>query len=100
MLKLIKVSSPGWEKNFHCTAALFFELEDVICNNCKINTFDEMKKSFEESELIGEFTDEAVQQELDSCCISGDYGSMSIEDKVHELLGTACGCEYMLEEGG
>ena len=41
-------------------------------------------------------TEEAIQLELEYC-IPKNYSEMSDEDKVFELLGTACGAEFMFE---
>lgn len=97
MYKLTKLSSPSWTRDVKDIDTLFTLVDSCVCDQCKINTYEGMKKSFEDNEHIDSFTDEDILMELEYCCVDEDYGDMSIEDKVDELLHTACGCEYMLE---
>ena len=98
MWLLTKCSSPSWEKSFTDIKELHKTLEGQICDGCKINTFEEMKASFQSSQVRGDFTDEDVRDELDFCSISENYDELSLEEQVDDLMGTACGCEYLLEE--
>lgn len=98
MYKLIKVSTPEWEEEREYIIEIFNLLNLCVCGNCKITSFAEMKKSFEDNILIDSFTDEDVQTEL-ICCVSKEYHRMSTKGKVNELLSTACGLEFVLEGG-
>lgn len=97
MFKLIKLSYPSWEEQKSSIEEVFSLLDSCVCSSCKINTYEEMEKSFIKSGYTG-YTKEDIEVELECCCVSEDYDSMSVEDKVSELLSTACGCEFMLEE--
>lgn len=97
MYKLIKCSSPSWEESRNTIEEIHTLLDLCVCNDCKINTFDEMKKSFENSEYVESFTDEDVQDALDLGSVSKEYDSMDTRGKVNELLSTSCGCEFVLE---
>lgn len=94
---LTKMSSPSWEKELNTYEDVFEVLDKCVCSSCKITSFEEMKSYFEDNEFIDSFTDEDVEDELDSCCVSEDYENLSVDEKGQELLSTACGCEYMLE---
>lgn len=93
--KLMKVSAPGWEEDFEDMSKVLVKLLPCICSMCMINNYDDMKNALEKYST--EVTAEDINTELECCCISDDYASFSEEDKVNELLGTACGCEYTLE---
>lgn len=98
MYKLIKLSSPSWEEQKGSIEEVFSLLDSCVCSSCKINTYEEMEKSFINSGYT-DYTKEDIEVELEYCCVNEDYDSMSVRDKVGELLSTACGCEFMLEKG-
>ena len=67
---LIKLSHPGWEKHFDSEQEAKVELFKYICNLCcRGDEFEDYKQyPVDENSSIG------------------------------EMLGTACGCEFMVEE--
>lgn len=69
-MKLIKLSAPGWEKDFVNEADCKAELYKHICNLCRAGT------EFEE------------------------YPEAPVDENstIDAMLSTACGCEYMIEE--
>ena len=74
-MKLIKLSSPGWEKDFDSETELKAELYSHICDMCRPG---EIYKDDGEEYVIWDPVD----------------GNSSIGD----MLSTACGCEYMVED--
>lgn len=77
--KLIKASSPGWEKEFPTKGDATKELHNHICKSC----------------LSGEL--EYVDSEAEN--------GMSVEKRtppdphsLDDLLATPCGCEYWFED--
>lgn len=73
MFRLIKASSPGWEKDFPTKVEACSELLRHICGEC----------------LAGEHRYVGVATE---------YGDIPDRKDIHALLGTTCGCEFWLEE--
>lgn len=73
MFKLIKASSPGWEKVFATKAEACAELSKHICCEC----------------LAGEHNYVGCPTE---------YRDKPNPLDINELLGTSCGCEYWFEE--
>lgn len=71
MFVLIKLSAPGWEKKFETEEECRLELRDHICNMCMA---DSEFAEFEEPVPLGE------------------------DASIGSLLGTACGCEFWVEE--
>lgn len=69
-LTLVKLSSPGWEKEFSSVEACVEELEKWVCSLC--------------------WRGEPAINPPDYCC-------MGPEDKLRELLCTACGYEFDVE---
>lgn len=70
MLTLIKLSAPGWEKQYTNEAELKAELYSHICNLCR------------RGDECPEFPQDPVNE----------------NSTVDEMLSTPCGCEYMVEE--
>jgi hypothetical protein len=66
---LIKLSEPGWEKSFTREDELRKELYGHICGLCR----------------RGDETEDYKQEPVDE------------NSSIDELLGTACGCEFMVE---
>lgn len=77
---LSKCSSPGWEKVYDTEYDARIELRSHICNDCMLGDYTYVG---ENGELITEegFDDEPVDP-----------------NNIHDLLGTACGCEFEYEE--
>ena len=71
-MKLIKMSSPGWEQEFETENELKQELFKWICGDCK-----EGNKEFDDD---GNLLYEGLPVNIDS--------------SVDEMLSTACGCEF------
>lgn len=71
MHRLIKVSNPGWEKEFETEADARAELLKYICKVC----------------LSGKeyYSGELVQEPAPN------------QNYIHDLLGTSCGCEFWYE---
>jgi len=70
MFTLIKLSAPGWEKQFTNESNLRVELYSHICNLCR------------RGDECPEFPQDPVNE----------------NSTVDEMLSTPCGCEYMVEE--
>lgn len=73
MFRLIKASEPSWEKVFATKADAAKELCHHICGEC----------------LSGEHNYIGCETE---------YTERPDRHNIHALLGTACGCEFWLEE--
>ena len=71
---LIKRSSPGWEKEFQTEEELKTELYSWICAGCKAGCYEEYDGIVHEESPI-------------------DWTS-----SLDEMLSTACGCEFCVEE--
>lgn len=95
--KLMKISAPGWEEDFEDMSQVLAMLLPCICSMCMINDYNTMRAALEDSFSAGVVTSDDIITELECCCISEEYESFNDEDKVYELLSTACGCEYNLE---
>lgn len=78
MHKLIKASSPGWEKEFSTIEEARVELLKHICGSCLAGELRYVDTSQEDG--FGVETREPPDQ-----------------DDIHSLLGTSCGCEYWYE---
>jgi hypothetical protein len=78
MLTLIKLSSPGWEKQFTNESSLKSVLYSHLCIDCR-----EGRKVY-----IGQ---EGFETEFDD--------PVNENSTIDEMLSTSCGCEYMVEEG-
>lgn len=72
MFTLIKCSHPGWEKTFETEEECRLELRDHICNMCMADS---------------EFAEDGVEPV-----------PLSEDAPIGELLSTACGCEFMVEQ--
>ena len=72
---LSKVSSPGWGKEFQMEEELKAELYSWICKDCK--------EGYEE-----EYEDELFFKSL----------PINIDSSLYEMLSTACGCEFRVED--
>jgi hypothetical protein len=70
---LIKLSSPGWEKEFQTEEELKTELYNWICKDCK--------------EGCDEEYDGFVHVEL----------PVDSNSSLGEMLSTSCGCEFYVE---
>jgi hypothetical protein len=78
MHKLIKASSPGWEKEFGSQKEATAELLKHVCKSC----------------LAGEL--EYVDSEAEDG-FSVELGKKPDPSDIGALLGTPCGCEYWYE---
>lgn len=79
-MKLIKLSAPGWEKEFATEAELKAELYSHICNLCR----------------PGEIIKKEDNPDMDE-----DYVLWSPVDEnspIGDMLWTACGSEYYVED--
>ena len=75
-MKLIKLSAPGWEKDFENEEDLIEELRSNICSLCL-------------------YTDESEYSDP----VDVVYDGVLYECRdLRTLLGTACGCEFTIEE--
>jgi hypothetical protein len=74
-MKLIKMSSPGWEREFQMEEELKAELYSWICKDCKEGYEDE-------------YEDDLIFKSL----------SINIDSSLYEMLSTACGCEFGIED--
>jgi len=75
MMILIKVSDPGWEKEFQTEHDLKEELYTHLCAQCKEGYKEEFgAELFYEQERI------------------------SMDSSLGEMLSTGCGCEFYVEE--
>ena len=72
MFTLIKCSHPGWEKTFETEEECRLELRDHICNMCMADS---------------EFAEDGVEPV-----------PLGEDAPIGDLLGTACGCEFMVEQ--
>ena len=78
MLTLIKMSGPGWEKEFESETELKAELYKHICSHCCKGS----KGSY--------YDDDGKEIEWEDPPITED-------SSLEAMLGTACGCEYWYE---
>lgn len=74
-MKLIKISFPGWEKDFDSEEELKAELYENICLLCRMGSIED----FGDGEIYG--------------CDPIDETS-----SVGEMLGSSCGCEFLVEK--
>ena len=77
MLTLIKLSDPGWEKQFATEGELKSELYKHICGICRKGGED---KYYHDGEEI-------VWEEL----------PIAEDSPLEDMLASACGCEYDVE---
>jgi len=78
-VKLIKASSPGWEKDFPTIEDARQELLKHICGACRAG--GEWEDIDDQGRTVGIINAENPPDQSD----------------IHALLGTPCGCEYWLE---
>lgn len=76
-MKLIKLSSPGWEKDFPDKQTLVEFLKGCICSSC-----------YEGHTYFNE----------DGSIFDVDFPIDRNRATLEELLGTPCGCEFMVED--
>ena len=78
---LTKLSYPDWEFITEHEDHVLPILDKLcICEDCK------QKKPEDDKDHSWDF------------CLPSNYDILSVRDKVYALLGTACGCEYSLDE--
>lgn len=80
MPKLIKASTPGWEKDFASESEARDELLKYICKACLVG---------------GEWDDIDENGLTTGITVTEDPPDQS---DIHALLATPCGCEFLLEE--
>lgn len=80
MFTLIKCSHPGWEKTFETEEECRLELRDHICNMCMADSEFTIGAN-------GEFTQDGVEPV-----------PLGEDAPIGDLLSTACGCEFMVEQ--
>jgi hypothetical protein len=66
---LIKLSSPGWEKEFKSEIEARQELYSHICITCCMGGYEDFK-----------------------------HNPITINTSIDEMLGTPCGCEFAFQE--
>jgi hypothetical protein len=79
-MKLTKLSSPGWEKEFETEAELKAELYSHICDMCR----------------KGDIITKEEDPELKEDWVLWD--AVDENSSLDDLLWTPCGCEFMTEE--
>jgi hypothetical protein len=77
--ELCKASAPGWVKEYECEYDARQELLKWICKSCLAGS----------REYIGENGEVVIDEDGDE---------PPDQNNIHELLSTACGCEFMYEE--
>ena len=75
--KLIKLSSPGFHLESEDIRHVYNVLDMYVCESCKWHDPNDEMSTWPEN-----------------------YDDLSFEDKVHELLWTSCGAEFILEVDG
>lgn len=88
MFTLIKLSSPGWEKDFQDKDEFINELRSHICGSCR--------------EGQGTYLDEnGKEQFIEDMPVDVYFDGQFFECRdIGTLLSTACGCEYTAEING
>ena len=76
-MKLIKLSSPGWEKEFATQKELVKELRQHICQSCMDGTDYFIMAD-------GDYREDRIREPADP-------------NDMDSLLNTSCGCEFMVE---
>jgi len=85
---LVKYSSPGWEKPFSSEFEAVSELRKHICESCLIGP----------QQYVGE-GGKIIDDGLDDTPVDVIHDGVRFECRDPGiLLGTACGCEYGIEE--
>ena len=93
MYKLIKASSPSFEREYNSLIELCNDFERNICSQCKMNQ-SQMREYFEQNPSGNP---KWIDEEEISMAIPNDYISLTTIDKLSHLISTPCGCEFMLE---
>ena len=81
-MKLIKLSAPGWEKEFDTEEELKAELFSHICGACC------------EGEIIKKEDNPEAGMEKDYVL----WSPVNKDSPISDMLWTACGCEYCVED--
>ena len=102
MYKLIKLSAPGFTLETNEIGHVYTVLDQFVCTSCttlESELRDTLKKDYNEGKLTKE------EYETEVWSIDNNYSGMPDNWKeldthklVDILLGTACGCEFYLEE--
>lgn len=87
---LIKLSSPGWEKDFISKDEMIDELRDHICSSCLVGP----------SMYVGENGELVPIDEFDPIIDVEYKGEWFYCRDIGMLLSTACGCEFTVEIDG
>jgi hypothetical protein len=74
-MKLYKLSSPGWEKDFQTENELKQELFTWLCENCKNGS---------------KYFDDDGNLEYEDLPVNAD-------SSLNEMINTACGCEFVTD---
>lgn len=77
-MKLIKMSSPGWEKDFATEGELKAELYRHICGMCRRGLED--KYYYDGEEIVWE------------------EPPITEDSPLGDMLASACGCEFFIDE--
>ena len=94
---LVKVSSPGWKKEFDSLAELFTEYEKHICKSCTTTESEYLELLKESptgpSTVVGMTMQEEYDNEL-ADYVPDDWKEWPTWSKIQLLDGTSCGCEF------
>lgn len=98
MYILEKVSYPGWKleaEEIHFPLSI---LEQSVCHHCKMTKqdYDTFLESWwaKSDHTTNPLYDEEYEPDQ---FFPDNYSEMTIEEKIHTLLNTACGVEYEFE---
>lgn len=95
MYILEKVSSPGWKLEAEEIGYCLQFLEPSICNHCKMTKqdYDTFMDTWwaDTDHSQRDYDNEEYEPEV---YFPDNYNTMTDLDKIHTLLGTACGCEF------
>lgn len=92
--ELIKCSSPGWVKAFASEADLVEELRSHVCMMCRF----QQNETYEYFNDDGSITVESIENP--TVDVRHPNGTIYECRDIPTLLGTACGCEFIVEIDG
>lgn len=100
--KLYKQSAPGFTLETNTIDHVYTVLNQYVCASCTTPR-SELRSKLSEDFKSGELTEEEYETELwsldnDYSGLPDNWKELDIHDVVDMLLGTACGCEFYLEE--
>lgn len=100
---LHKMSTPGWTLESEYIHHIRWMLEQHVCNHCKWTRkqFDDYladPKNEEDLDMLEGVEEEGINPYTYTDFFPENYNELSDQEKVDLLLGTACGCEFALDE--